>query len=243
MTHVHERQDRLRVPRATRPVSAATSTSRDGRLWRVVTALEVAAAVVAVLADLLIPSLVLLVLAGISLLARRRGPASLGFHRPARPGRLVGLMLAVAAGWTLLHYALLIPVTNHISGERQDVSDFEELQGNLGLLLLMLVLAWTLAAMVEETAFRGYLLTRVRELLGDGRTGLMVAVLACSLLFGLLHTEQGLVGAVLATIDGVLFCVLRLWSGTLWASILCHGFINTIGFVSFYLVGPVYGLW
>ncbi len=243
MTHIHEPQDSRHVPRATMPGSAVTSTSRDRRLWRVVTALEVAAAAVTVLADLLIPSLVLLVLAGVSLLARRRGPASLGFHRPAMPGRLLGLMLAVAAGWTLLHYALLNPVTNHLSGERQDLSDFERLQGNLGMLLLMLVLAWTLAAMVEETAFRGYLLTRVRALLGDGRTGLVVAVLACSLLFGLLHTEQGVVGVVLATIDGVLFSLLRLWNGTLWAPILCHGFINTIGFVSFYLVGPVYGLW
>ncbi len=200
-------------------------------------------AVAAVLADQLLPSLVLLALAGVSLLARRRGPASLGFHRPAQPVRLVGLMLAVAASWTILHFALLIPVTNHISGQRQDVSGFEELQGNLALLLLMLVLAWTLAALVEETAFRGYLLTRVRALLGDGRTGLVVSVLTCSLLFGLLHTEQGLVGVVLATIDGVLFSVLRLWSGTLWAAILCHGFINTIGFVAFYLVGPIYGLW
>jgi membrane protease YdiL (CAAX protease family) len=243
MTHVHERQDRWPRPRASRPGSAVTSSSREGRLWRVVTVLEVAAAAVTVLADLLIPSLVLLALAGVSLLARRQPPASLGFHRPARPGRLIGLMLAVAAGWTVFHYALLIPVTNHLSGERQDVSDFERLQGNLGLLLLMLVLAWTLAAMVEETAFRGYLLARLRALLGDGRTGLVVAVLVSSLLFGLLHTEQGVVGVVLATVDGVLFSLLRLWSGTLWASILCHGFINTIGFVSFYLVGPVYGLW
>ena len=134
-------------------------------------------------------------------------------------------------------------MTNHVSGEHQDVSGFAGLQGNLGFLLLMLVLAWTLAALVEETAFRGYLLTRFRELLGDGRAGLVVAVLACSLLFGLLHTEQGVVGVVLATVDGVLFSVLRLWSGTVWAPILCHGFINTIGFVSFYLVGPIYGLW
>ena len=28
-----------------------------------------------------------------------------------------------------------------------------------------------------------------------------------------------------------------------WAPILAHGFIDTIGFVSFYLIGPVHGLW
>ena len=30
---------------------------------------------------------------------------------------------------------------------------------------------------------------------------------------------------------------------TLWAPILAHGFVNTIGFVIFFLIGPVYGLW
>jgi hypothetical protein len=28
-----------------------------------------------------------------------------------------------------------------------------------------------------------------------------------------------------------------------WAPVLAHGFNNTIGFVAFYAVGPVYGLW
>ncbi len=47
----------------------------------------------------------------------------------------------------------------------------------------------------------------------------------------------------MAGIDGLLFGVLRWWKGTLWASILAHGFVDTIGFVSFFLVGPTVGLW
>lgn len=108
---------------------------------------------------------------------------------------LVGLMLAVAVGMSLLNIALLMPITNHVSGRRQDLSGFVDLQGNLALLALYLVLGWTLAAVVEELAFRGYLLTRTTDLQGDSRTGVAVAVTLSAALFATLHTEQDTLGA------------------------------------------------
>lgn len=71
----------------------------------------------------------------------------------------------------------------------------------------------------------------------------MVAALASSALFGLAHTEQGTVGVLLSAVDAVAFTTLRFRYGTVWAPVLAHGFINTIGFVAFYLLGPFYGLW
>jgi membrane protease YdiL (CAAX protease family) len=134
-------------------------------------------------------------------------------------------------------------VANHVSGTHQDLSGFADVEGNLLLLLVFVALSWTLAALVEELAFRGYLLTRVREALGAGRWATVVAVLASSLLFGSVHREQGAVGVLVVSLDAVAFGVLRLRYRTVWASILAHGFNNTIGFVALYLVGPVYGLW
>ncbi|RYU09524.1 CPBP family intramembrane glutamic endopeptidase [Nocardioides iriomotensis] len=225
--------------------TGARPPGRSGRRpwWTVLTLVEVAAATVAVVADWFIPSLVLVVMAGVSLVVRRQRPSSLGFHRPAHPWRLAGRMLAFAAGWTLLNVALLIPVTNHLSGQRQDVSAFAHLEGDLGLLAAYLVLSWVVAALAEETAFRGYLLTRLRDLLGGGRAAVVAAVVLSSALFGLLHTEQGVVGVVASALGGVVFALLRLWTGTLWAPVLAHGFDDTIGFVWFYLFGPFYGLW
>jgi membrane protease YdiL (CAAX protease family) len=71
----------------------------------------------------------------------------------------------------------------------------------------------------------------------------VVSVLASSVLFGIAHTEQGLVGVAIVTIDGIAFSVLRHHYRTLWASALAHGFNNTIGFVAFFLVGPIHGFW
>lgn len=224
-----------------------TITSARGparlRRWRVLAAVEVAAVVAVVVADWFIPAVVVVALAGVSLLLRRRGPSSLGFHRPARPLRLVAQMAAFAVAWTLVNVAVLIPVTNHLSGTRQDVSAFADLEGDLALLALYLAASWLLAAFCEEAAFRGYLLTRLTDRLGPGRLQLVVAVTGSSVLFGLLHTEQGVVGVIAAALAGVVFCVLRYWFGTVWAPVLAHGFDDTLGFTWFFLFGPFYGLW
>ena len=205
--------------------------------------MEVGAVVVAVLTDWAIPSVVIVVLAALSLLLRRRGLSSLGFRRVSRPWRLVAQMVVFAVGWTLVNVAVFIPVTNHLSGTRQDVSAFADLEGNLGLLALYLSASWVLAAFCEAVAFRGYLLTRLTDVLGPGRLQQLTGVLGSSLLFGLLHTEQGIVGFVAAALAGAVFCVLRYRCRTLWAPILAHGFDDTIGFTWFFFFGPFYGLW
>ena len=210
---------------------------------RWVAGLEVVAAAAVTLLDLFLPALVLTAMAGVSLAARREPPSSLGFHRPEHPGRLALSMLGVALVLTALHVTLLDPVVAHLTGEEQDTSGFADLEGDVVLLVVYVVLSWTLAAVVEETAFRGYLLTRASQALGGDRLGVGLAIGVSALLFGLVHTEQGTVGVVLATVDGLVFGVLRVVSGTLWAPVLVHGFGNTIGFVAFFLAGPVGPLW
>ncbi len=229
-------------PRQAPAPLAAPPRAAGGPWLLLLTAIEVTLAVAAVLLDLVLPSLVLLLLAGLSLAVRRQGPASLGLRRPRR-GHLVGGTALFALVWSLFQLAVTIPITNHLSGEEQDMGVFADVEGDLGLLLVLLVASWTLGAVVEEVAFRGYLLTRLRELLGGGPAALAAAVLVSSVLFGVLHGEQGVVGVVAVALDGVAFCLLRLYYGTVWAPVLAHGFNNTLGLLTFFLIGPVYGFW
>ena len=205
---------------------------------RYVAAAEVAVAATVVVLDLLVPTLVLLGLAALSSALRREGPAALGFVRVARPGRMAAQVLALTWGWALFQLGLVMPIAERVTGTRQDVSDFAVVQGDPTVLGGLLLLTWTLAAVGEETAYRGYLFTRTRESLG-----LVSAVILPSVLFGLAHTEQGAVGVVLTALDAVALSWLRLHYGTLWAAVLGHGFNNTIGLVTFFLVGPVGALW
>lgn len=231
----------MRDQSAAGAVSAAP-TRRSWSGWTWVTAFELVLAGAAILLDLGIPSVFLLLLAAVSLAVRRQGPASLGVHR-AQLRRLVPATAGFAVLWSLFQLTVTMPITEHVSGEEQHAGVFEEVHGDIGLLVILLLLSWTLGAVVEELAFRGYLLTRFRELLGSGRVGLVSAIAASSLLFGALHSEQGIVGVVAVALDGVAFCLLRLYYGTVWASVLAHGFNNTLGLVTYFLIGPVYGLW
>ena len=137
-----------------------------------------------------------------------------------------------------------MPVLNRLTGTTQDLSAFADLQGNLPGLLILLALTWSLAAFGEEVVYRGFLQRRVFDLLGTSTLGVAMAIGFSSILFGVAHMEQGVVGVVLTFLDAVFFSLLKLrYSGNLWASILAHGFSNTLGLVAFYLVGPIYGLW
>src|SRR6478672_12456819 len=99
---MHTRHTDAPLARVDRPgATAAGLRPPEGAsgMWRLMAGGEVAGAAVAVLVDWLIPSLVLVGFAVLSLLVRRRGPGSLGFHRPTHPWRLVGAMAAFAAAW------------------------------------------------------------------------------------------------------------------------------------------------
>ena len=104
--------------------------------------------------------------------------------------------------------------------------------------------AWTLAALGEEIVYRGYLQKLLTDLLGNSLPGVLLTGGISSLLFGLAHTEQGLTGVIVTTIDALFFSWLkRKFDDNLWAAILAHGFYNSIGMIIFYFTGPIYGLW
>jgi membrane protease YdiL (CAAX protease family) len=182
--------------------------AKHRRLWTIVAAVEVVAGCITVAVDLVIPTLVLLTMAVVSLLVRRKGLSSLGFHRAASLP-LAGKMLVFAGAWSLLQLGVTMPIANHLSGNKADLSGFKNLEGDIGMLLGLLLLTWTLAAVGEELAYRGYLQTRMRELFGSSRVGLVVAALASSVLFGMAHSEQGLVGVLIITHDALAFSVVR----------------------------------
>lgn len=201
--------------------------------------IEVLLATVAVVFDLGIPSFVILGLMAVSLLVRRQGLSSLGLHRLHRPWRTTGMMLVLASAWTLLTAGLFKPIESHLTGTRQDVSQFDSVRGHVTVLLAWLALAWVVAALGETVAFIGYVQTRLMEVVGRRAA----AVLLSSVLLGLLHTEYGVVGVTISAVDGVFDSVLRYRYRSLWAPILAHGFIDSIGLVTVFLGGPVQGLW
>ena len=210
---------------------------------RVFAALEVLVATALVISDFFIATLIILPLVAISLAVQRQGPSALGFGRSPRALRMIAMVFGLTIAWDLFQIGITKPILNRITGEVQDLSQFAGLQGNLGALLMFLAISWTLAAVGEEIVYRGYLPLRITESIGHNTAGVLAGIGLSSVIFGLAHTEQGTVGVVLTFLDALFFSFLRWRFKNLWAAVLGHGFNNTIGLVTFYFVGPIYGLW
>ena len=152
-------------------------------------------------------------------------------------------MPAFAVAWTLLDVAMLIPADEPPHGASQDVSAFTDLGGNLRLLALYLSASWILAAICGGDGVPRLPAGQAPRRPGPQPCAGIPATLGSSVLFGLLHTEQGLVGVVASALTGAVFTVLRCRCRTLWAPVLAHGFDDTIGFAWFFFFGPFYGFW
>lgn len=74
------------------------------------------------------------------------------------------------------------------------------------------------AAVSEEFCFRGFLLTHGTSILRSRWPAAIVSAAA----FGIGHLYQGWGGVVLVFIFGILFTILRFWTGSLWACVLAH---------------------
>ncbi len=213
-------------------------------LWKIIAIVEIIIAAFVIILDLFIPTIVILGIAIISLLVRRESLSALGFKKNAKFLKMALTILVFVVGWQLLELSLVMPLLNHLTGTTQDLSAFENLKGNIGELFIFLALTWTLAAFGEEIVYRGYLQARLSEIFGPGNIGLYLAIGISSILFGIAHTEQGIIGIVLTTLDALFFSWLkRRYDNNLWAAILAHGLSNTIGLVAFFFAGPIYGLW
>ena len=205
---------------------------------------ELALAVAIIAAGLRLQSVVFtlgsapwLTLAGLVLI-RWRGPGwrAVGLRKPSSVPRAIAVGVLVGAGYQLVGTYVAEPVVARLTtGALPDVSQFRSLVGNEAQLVFWLVISWTLAAVVEELAYRGWILTRCAEV-GQGTRGAWIAgLVVSSALFGIVHAYQGVSGMITTGLTGVVFGATYLASGrNLWTAIVAHGTLDTAGFLMMY---------
>ncbi len=178
-------------------------------------------------------------LAWVGLRLRRSSWRALGLARPRSWPRTVALSFVAAVGTITAVVLLVQPIVRALSSLPPDASRFDALRGNLPLLLVSLVGVWVTAAFGEEMLVRGFLMNRLADLCGQTKLGWTLALLASSGLFGLQHFYQGPAGMLQTGAVGLLFGGIYLAVGrNLWVTILAHGYIDTLSFISIYASSP-----
>ena len=75
--------------------------------------------------------------------------------------------------------------------EPADMSKYNYLQGNLPMTIFALGSVYVVSAFAEEVIYRGFLITRMRELADSKKPANRLAVVVSALLFGLVHFRLG----------------------------------------------------
>jgi membrane protease YdiL (CAAX protease family) len=182
-----------------------------------------------------LPVLPLFLVAWASLRLRRLSWRDVGLRRPDRWLPTIGLALLIGIGYQLVDTIFISPVLQSLTGQ-SDLSQFGFLKGSLLALLFFFVITWTEAAFIEEMFFRGYFFNRLTDFTSSDRTGVILALVVSSIVFGAAHSYQGITGVLDTILAGFVLGLLYLFARrNLWLPILTHGIIDTIGFIILYM--------
>lgn len=98
-----------------------------------------------------------------------------------------------------------------------------------------------LIGIYEEILFRGFLLSRIRAVLGGANSaaGATLAVLISSVLFGAGHYYQGLLGVMQTTVVGLVLGIVAVRRRSIWACIIAHIGIDTLGLFLLKIIWPM----
>lgn len=142
---------------------------------------------------------------------------------------LTGLVVGAVGGSVILLWALWWRARRQTAGPASSRSplgrvlpDFAALLPSTSRERMMFALVALSAGLCEEVVFRAWLLDGLHRIGLDGLTLVAIA----SVVFGLAHYYQGIVGIVVTGFLAVVFCALYFLSGTLWLPIVIHAIVD-----------------
>ena len=156
-------------------------------------------------------------------LGRGGGLADLGFRRPKRWLTVPAWVLGILVAFVVAQNAVPLLVAPFFDLPEPDLSRYDAVRGNLAAALTLAVILPLTAAIPEEILYRGFLIGRFAQLLGNGRGAAVLAVLLQALVFGCAHFQWGPGGIVVAGIMGAVWGFAFLLCGrNLWIVIMAH---------------------
>lgn len=141
----------------------------------------------------------------------------------------------IAFGLFLIYYYVLLPLLTYITNQPIDYSDFDTVKGNPVSLIFLLIFVWISAAFGEEIVWRGYFMKQFVKFFGDGKISITINILLYGVLFGLMHSYQGITGQLLTGIIGMILAyIFYKKKYDLWLNVAIHGFFDTIAILALY---------
>jgi membrane protease YdiL (CAAX protease family) len=148
-----------------------------------------------------------------------------GFHRH-RLFRQLGLGCLLGTGIFILDTFLIGPLAEALLPKTSSAGmDMGVLFGNIAHLPVLLAVVLLKGGFAEEL-WRTFTLTRFEKCFG--KAGLLLALIASSIMFGLGHLYQGLDTAVANAIQGLLYALVYLRKRSAWEVVSAHAVFDLI---------------
>ncbi len=145
------------------------------------------------------------------------------------------LVLVIALAGFILGSIIMANITGIPEGSA-DMSSYDYLKDNVGMLILTLVGVYIVSSFGEEVIYRGFLINRISQIGMNTKKAQWIAVILSSLIFGFVHYDWGPMGVGQTTFMGLALgiCYLKL-KKRLWILILAHAYMDTILMVQMYM--------
>lgn len=101
-------------------------------------------------------------------------------------------------------------------------------------LILVIIGAVVFAPFAEEIIFRGYILTKMNELLNKNLS--WISILVTSMLFALIHFQFSFANLTILFVVGLFLSIIKLKTKNLWFPILFHSIGNLVTLVLYYFL-------
>lgn len=151
----------------------------------------------------------------------------------------LSLMVSFIGGAAFILGAILMANVLGVP-ESADLSIYDYLKGNLGMLILSLVAVYIVGSFGEEIVCRAFLINRIAQLGAGSKHATTIAVILSSIIFGLIHYAWGPLGMIQTGFMGLAMgiCYIKL-KKRLWILILAHAYMDTILMVQMYLASKL----
>lgn len=147
---------------------------------------------------------------------------------------LIGGLVAILI-FTFLQLIFFPVLERLIKFDEIDVELYNQIRGNTGFYVFILIMGWVVGGFYEEIVFHGFIFSRFEKMI-PGKYSTLLGFLCTSIIFGVYHIQLGGADAINAFMAGAGYHALTLYyKRNLWYGIFCHAAFDTIAITLIYL--------
>ena len=159
----------------------------------------------------------------------------LGLFKPKSWSITIFIGLLVGTFIQVFGIYILSPLNEWLGVVQEIPASYAAIEGNNSKLIIYLVVSWTTAGLGEELIYRSFFLGQFVSVFEKVKNKWTLSLVISSLIFGLLHFNNGIDAVIGTTINGFIIGLVYLKTNrNIWAAYVTHAVANTVGFLIIY---------